>query len=581
MTRRRSREQKAPHMSPLRVHTRSAVVRTVALAMLAFTALSAAGAPRVARAQAVTTGSGSSYVALAMEQWTASAQPFGIRVNYNGTLGSPAGVSQYKDQQVDFAGTEAEVVSLQAGDPNVGRGYQYVPDVAGAIAVMYNIRDTSGNAVDYLHLDQRTIARIFTGEITTWADPAIAATNGGVALPDETIRVAFRSGQSGTTALFYDFVREAASDVYEPWRDRLNLRDFRIIELPVSGAQGQFAPSIAPQPNSDAMAQFVASPGGLWSIGYDEFGYALKHDAEVAYVQNGANQYKLPYAENITEALKDARLRDDLSQELSGVYRSVRPEAYPISAYSYMMVQCAATGDRPTCVAPYGDTGTSDTLARFMRFVACDGQTNMSRIGYAPLPPNLSQEMANAVGRLTGAAPEQLSADNCANPRFQGDGNLGAGSVAPEPDPFESLQGGVAANTNAGPAPAAAAAPVEQAAGTAAPAAGAGIPEATAAAEAAAAAAAATAAAEGASASEESLVPETAAAGLAQDGAQAVGGGSSDWRDAEPTGFLGGGPFSVGVLPVLVLLGAIWVPPATLASTRWIRNLQRRANGGT
>lgn len=575
MTRRRSREQKAPHMSPLRIRTRIAVVRTVALAMLALTALSAAGAPRVAQAQVVTTGSGSSYVALAMEQWTASAQPFGIRVNYNGTLGSPAGVSQYKDQQVDFAGTEAEVVSLQAGDPNVGRGYQYVPDVAGAIAVMYNIRDTSGNTVDYLHLDQRTIARIFTGEITTWADPAIAATNGGVALPNETIRVAFRGGQSGTTALFYDFVREAAPDVYGPWRDRLNLQDFRIIELPGGGAQGQFAPNIAAQPNSDAMAQFVASPGGLWSIGYDEFGYALKHDAEVAWVQNGANAYQLPYAENITEALKDATLRPDLSQELSGVYRSARPEAYPISAYSYMMVQCAATGDRPTCVSPYGDTGTSDTLARFMRFVACDGQTNMSRIGYAPLPPNLSQEMANAVGRLTGAAPEQLSADNCANPRFQGDGNLGDNSVGP-PDPFGGLAGGIAANTNAGPAPAQAAAPVEQA-GAAGPAAEAGTPEAAAA---EAAAAAATAAAESASAS-ESIVPETAAAGLAQDGAQAVGGGSSDWRDAEPTGFLGGGPFGVGVLPVLVLLGAIWGPPATMASTRWIRNLQRRANGET
>lgn len=560
-------------MSPLRVRTRTAVVRTVALAMLALTALSAAGAPQVARAQAVTTGSGSSYVALAMEQWTASAQPFGIRVNYNGTLGSPAGVSQYKDQQVDFAGTEAEVVSLQAGDPNVARGYQYVPDVAGAIAVMYNIRDTSGNTVDYLHLDQRTIARIFTGEITTWADPAIAATNGGVALPNETIRVAFRGGQSGTTALFYDFVREAAPDVYGPWRDRLNLQDFRIIELPGGGAQGQFAPNIAAQPNSDAMAQFVASPGGLWSIGYDEFGYALKHDAEVAYVQNGADQYKLPYAENITEALKDASLRPDLSQELSGVYTSKRPEAYPISAYSYMMVQCTATGDRPTCVGPYADTSTSDTLARFMRFVACDGQTNMSRIGYAPLPPNLSQEMANAVGRLTGASPEPLDANNCANPRFQGDGNLGVGSVAPEEDPFESLPGGVAANTNAGSAPAAAGGADQ--AGGAAPAAGAST-------EAAAADPAATAAGtETAAASEGSSAAETAAAGLAQDGAQAVGGGSADWRDAEPTGFLGGGPFSLGVLPVLVLLGAIWVPPAAMASTRWIRNLQRRANGET
>ena len=548
--------------SPLR----TAVRRTVALALLVLPLLFAATPPRV-EAQQVdrVNGSGSSYVALAMQQWTAGALPFGINVNYNGTLGSPAGVTQYKDNSVDFAGTEAEVVSLQNGDPNVNRGYQYVPDVAGAIAVMYNIRDASGAQVDYLHLDQRTIARIFMGDIVTWADPAIANTNGGIALPDEPIRVAYRGSQSGTTALFYDFVREAAPDIYGPWRDRLNLQDFRIIELPNSAATGFFAPETVSQPNSDALAQFVASPGGLWSIGYDEFGYALTQGAEVAWVENGAGEYVLPFAPNISEALKDASLRADLSQELSRVYSSTRPGAYPISAYSYLMVQCAPSGDRPTCTGSYGDN-RSDILARFMRYVACEGQVSMSRIGYAPLPANLSQEMANAIGRMTGAPAEQLNAGNCANPRFLGDENLGDAIQTPV-DPFVNLPGGVAENTNANPASGAAGGGGGGGGGAAAP-------------EATATDPAAAAASETAAASEEGAVaPETAAAGLATDGARAVGGGSTDWRDAEPTGFLGSGPFGFGVLPVLVLLGAIWVPPATMAATRWIRNLQRRAEG--
>ena len=53
-----------------------------------------------------------------------------------------------------------------------------------------------------------------------------------------------------------------------------------------------------------------------------------------------------------------------------------------------------------------------------MRYIACEGQVNMADIGYSPLPPNLSQEVANSIGRMNGTAPEILTRENCANPRF-------------------------------------------------------------------------------------------------------------------------------------------------------------------
>ena len=58
-----------------------------------------------------------------------------------------------------------------------------------------------------------------------------------------------------------------------------------------------------------------------------------------------------------------------------------------------------------------------------MRYIACEGQKDMASIGYSPLPPNLSQEVANSIGRMQGTAPEKLTTANCANPRFTG--NLG------------------------------------------------------------------------------------------------------------------------------------------------------------
>jgi phosphate transport system substrate-binding protein len=117
-------------------------------------------------------------------------------------------------------------------------------------------------------------------------------------------------------------------------------------------------------------------------------------------------------------ALKSATLRPDTSQDLSGVYASTDPSAYPISAYSYLVTQCPLRVGFPTCKGAYPDPRTTSALAAFLRYIACDGQINMARIGYAPLPPNLSQVVADAIGRMAGRLPEHLTAATCANPTF-------------------------------------------------------------------------------------------------------------------------------------------------------------------
>ena len=58
------------------------------------------------------------------------------------------------------------------------------PTVAGADVVAYNLAALKDKAP--LILDGTTVANIFLGKITKWNDPAIAATNPGVALPART-----------------------------------------------------------------------------------------------------------------------------------------------------------------------------------------------------------------------------------------------------------------------------------------------------------------------------------------------------------------------------------------------------------
>ncbi|MEU3624426.1 phosphate ABC transporter substrate-binding protein [Amycolatopsis coloradensis] len=481
------------------------------------------------------TGSGSSYVGPAMNDWQNGATSRGIPVNYSAT-NSPAGVNQYGDRTVDFGGTEAEVSSLiAAGGGGLSaqtRGYQYVPDVAGAVAVMYNVKDQGGKRVDYLHLTREVIGRIFTRDITRWNDQAITATNGGKPLPDQPITLVGRTGQSGTTALFYDFIAHAAPDAYSRFVSRNvgngmgNLpAGVRPIQLPGQGPDAEWYRLLA---DSDQIAKSVASGSIPFSIAYDEFAYAQLYKVPAAWVRNGAGQYTQPYAENIAAALKHAELRPDLSQKLDKVYSNTDPKSYPISAYSYVMMPC--TSGRDTCRGGYGDQGKTDTITAFLEHVACDGQVNMARIGYSPLPPNLSQEIMNSNARLTGKPAKQLNPGNCGNPTFHG--SLGAGAASP-PDPLVTA-GIITPNGKPASGPGATAGP------SAAPSAGPASGDKT----------------------------STTAAGPDEESA---GGGSKNWREAAPAAYDEGGFGGFGGWAALVLFVAIVAPLVVRGVIRKVR----------
>lgn len=54
------------------------------------------------------------------------------------------------------------------------------------------------------------VAKIFTGKITNWNDPILAALNPGVALPDTKITPIYRTDSSGTTDNVQKYLTAAA-----------------------------------------------------------------------------------------------------------------------------------------------------------------------------------------------------------------------------------------------------------------------------------------------------------------------------------------------------------------------------------
>ena len=55
--------------------------------------------------------------------------------------------------------------------------FQYLPTVAGATGIMYNLRTPSGKLIKNLRLDSRALTGIFTGTITQWNSPIIMSQN--------------------------------------------------------------------------------------------------------------------------------------------------------------------------------------------------------------------------------------------------------------------------------------------------------------------------------------------------------------------------------------------------------------------
>ena len=193
----------SPKGTELKLSTRSrAVVLSTALAgTLALSACGAAnetegtdsaggggggGSESAAELSGDLVGAGASSQQAAMEAWQAGFEGEypDVQFSYD-PAGSGAGREQFIDRRADFAGSDAALdeEELTAAQERCGGGEVFeLPNYISPIAVIFNLE-----GVDELDLTPATIAGIFTGQITTWNDPAIAETNPDAQLPDTPI----------------------------------------------------------------------------------------------------------------------------------------------------------------------------------------------------------------------------------------------------------------------------------------------------------------------------------------------------------------------------------------------------------
>jgi len=150
-------------------------------AALAITTLGMSTTPAPAASYVPVSGSGTSWVTVAISQWAQAVRARGIVVNFNPD-GSAAGRADYMANQDDFTASDPPFRSGfdqlgGTGPEHPSQGYSYIPDVAGATAFLYHLT-VHGHRVTNLRLSPTTLMGIFTGKITNWDDPQISRDNG-------------------------------------------------------------------------------------------------------------------------------------------------------------------------------------------------------------------------------------------------------------------------------------------------------------------------------------------------------------------------------------------------------------------
>jgi phosphate transport system substrate-binding protein len=278
----------------------------------------------------------------------------GIKVNYQ-SVGSGAGISQLLAQTVDFGATDSPMTDADLAKSANGP-ILHIPGILGGVAVSYNLTLPSGSA--RLQFKGATIASIFLGKITKWNDPAIAADNTGVTLPDQAITVVHRSDGSGTTGIFTHYLEAVSPD----WAAG-----------PKSGTTINWPTGVGAKGN-DGVANTVKNTAG--AIGYNELGYVLQNGISYAAVQNkDASGFIVPTAETVTAAAGAVTtIPDDLR---FFIVNAPGANSYPISGFSWVITY-----------ETQKDADKGQAVAQTLWYMVHTGQ-QFAVPNYSPLPDTM------------------------------------------------------------------------------------------------------------------------------------------------------------------------------------------------
>jgi len=300
------------------------------------------------------TGAGSTFAAPIYTKWADSYQKSGGgKVNYQG-IGSSGGIKQIEAKTVDFAGSDAPLKD----DELAKAGLFQFPTVVGGVVPAINV---PGVKAGELTLSGEVLGDIYLGKIKKWNDPAIAALNPKIKLPDTDIAVVRRADGSGTTFIWTNYLSKVNAD----WKAKVG--EGATVSWPTgTGGKG-----------NDGVAAFVQRLPG--AIGYVEWAYAKQNHMTYAAMKNSTGAVVEPKTETFKAAAAGADWSKSFYQILTN---EPGKDAWPIVGATFVLLHTAQ--DKPA-------QGT-ETL-KFFDWAFKNGTQAANDLDYISLPDSVTAEI--------------------------------------------------------------------------------------------------------------------------------------------------------------------------------------------
>jgi phosphate transport system substrate-binding protein len=289
-----------------------------------------------------------------------------------GGTGSGTGISDAANGTVDIGASDAY---LSSSDMTT---YPTLKNIALAISaqqINYNLPTVKKP----LKLDGTVLAEIYSGKITKWNDPAIAALNPGVSLPALTIVPLHRADGSGDTFLFTSYLNAQDSSAWS------SSNVGTTISWPsVSGA-------LAEEGNGGMVSGCAATKGCIAYIGISYLSKTQAAGLGQAELKNGAGQFEAPTSATISAEANAETSKTPASETLSMIDANASG-GYPIVNYEYAIVN-----DKQT-------NGTvAEDIRAFLYWTVHTGQNSTSYLGavnFQPLPASVVTLSDNQIAKI-------------------------------------------------------------------------------------------------------------------------------------------------------------------------------------
>jgi phosphate transport system substrate-binding protein len=316
------------------------------------------------------TGAGATFPAPLYAKWASAYNTAtSVRINYQ-SVGSGAGIKQIKAKTVDFGASDMPLKDEELAKD----GLVQFPTVIGGVVPVVNVK---GIQPGQLKLTGQVLGDIYLGNVKKWNDPAIAALNPGVALPDAPIAPVRRADGSGTSFIFTNYL----SKVNAEWKSKVG--EGTAVNWP-TGAGGK---------GNEGVSAFVQRLPN--SIGYVEYAYAKQNKMAHVQLKNAAGNFVNPDDANFKAAAASADWAKSFYQILT---EQPGKDAWPLTGATFILMH--KTQDK-------AEQGASSL--KFFEWAYNNGDKAAADLEYVPLPNNVKDLVRKQWANIKDASGKTVS----------------------------------------------------------------------------------------------------------------------------------------------------------------------------